>query len=129
MIMLLTDRSELRKQLSAALHNIGHEVATPQHRQDMLTELKNSRPELIVLDLYVTDPSGTRDLKILRDGGYQGRIIVLSGPSMMSVLKDAYAIGVDSIVQVPTKINGQFDLGDLCSTINMYTSAGLRHQR
>ncbi len=49
--------------------------------------LKDSNPELIVLDLYVSDPSGAEDWKTLRDHGYQGGIIILAGPSMMSVLK------------------------------------------
>jgi hypothetical protein len=37
----------------------------------------------------------------------------------MAVLKEAYAIGVDRIVQVPNKIDGRFDLGDLLSAIKM----------
>lgn len=117
MIMLLTQQAELREQLSEALLASGHEVAIPVHRNDMLTVLQESHPHLIVLDLYLSDPSGVEDLKILRDTGYQGKIIVLSGPSMMSVLKDTYASGLDAIVQVPARIQGRFDLGDLQSTI------------
>jgi hypothetical protein len=38
---------------------------------------------------------------------------VLSGQSMTSVLHDAYPIGVDKVVQVPEKVAGHFDFGEL----------------
>lgn len=117
MIMLLTYRSELREQLKEALEAGGREVAIPPHRRDMVPVLKESRPELIVLDLYLSDPCGADDLKILRESGYQGKIIVLSGPSMMSVLKGAYGDGIHSVVQIPAQIHGRFHLGELLSTI------------
>jgi DNA-binding response OmpR family regulator len=118
MIMLLTHRRELREQLSKVLQESGHRVAIPPHREDMLAVLQNSHPRLIILDLYLSDPNGAEDLKLLRDHGYEGTIIVLSGPSMMSVLKDAYASKVESIVLVPVQTNGHLDLGDLQATIN-----------
>jgi CheY-like chemotaxis protein len=119
MIMLVTDKPDLREQLSQELQKTGEKIAVPSHRGDMLEVLGRSRPDLIVLDLYVADPSGVENLKLLRRGGYAGRIVVLTGPSQMAVLKEAYAVGVDKIVQVPTKIDGRFDLGNVRSAINM----------
>ena len=117
MIMLLTHHRELRAQLNEALQQSGHNVAIPAHREDMLTVLKDSQPDLIILDLHLSHPSGTEDLKILREHGYVGRTIVLSGPSMMTVLKEAYASGVDRVVKVPAKIKGRYHLGELQATI------------
>lgn len=118
MIMLLTHRQNLREQLNKILQASGYSVIVPPHRDDMVTVLKESKPQLIILDLYLSDPSGTEDLKILRDQGYKGSIIVLSSPSMMPVLKEAYPSGIESVVQVPTKINGQYQLGELQSIIS-----------
>ena len=118
MIMLLTHQQELREQLNKSLQASGYSVAVPPHREDMVTVLKTSKPQLIVLDLYLSDPSGSEDLKILRDQGYQGSIIVLSGPSMMPVLKEIYPDGIESVVQVPTMINGRYLLGELQSVIS-----------
>jgi len=117
MIMLLTHRQNLREQLNKSLQASGYSVTVPPHRDDMVTVLKESKPQLIILDLYLSDPSGTEDLKILRDHGYKGSIIVLSSPSMMPVLKETYPSGIESVVQVPTKINGQYQLGELQSII------------
>ena len=119
MIMLVTHQLELRKQLSRTLEASGHPVTIPPHRGDMVNTFKKFKPNLIVLDLYVDSPSGVQDLKALRAEGYNGNIIVLSGPSMMPVLKEAYPCGIESIVQVPAKINGQYQLGDLQSSIAM----------
>ena len=118
MIMLLTHRQNLREQLSESLQASGYGVTIPPHRDDMVPVLKESKPQLIVLDLYVSDPCGAEDLKILRDQGYRGAIIVLSGPSMMSVLKEVYPTGIERVVQVPTKINGRYQLGELQSIIS-----------
>jgi DNA-binding response OmpR family regulator len=118
MIMLITDQSELREQMSTCLRESGQTVAIPPHRQDMLPMLKDIHPDLIVLDLYVSDPSGAEDWKMLRDHGFQGGIIILTGPSMMSVLKDMHHGGAVCILQVPAMINGQYHLGELLSTIH-----------
>jgi DNA-binding response OmpR family regulator len=118
MIMLLTHRQNLREQLNKTLQASGYSVTIPPHREDMVTVLNESKPQLIVLDLYLSDPCGAEDLKILRDQGYQGAIIVLSGTSMMPVLKEVYPSGIESVVPVPTKINGQYQLGELQSIIS-----------
>jgi CheY-like chemotaxis protein len=129
MIMILTHQSELREQLSESLRTAGHTVTIPPHRQDMLTMLKESNPTLIVLDLYVSDPSGAEDWKLLREHGYQGGIIILAGPSMISVLKGMHPERAARIVQVPAKINGRFHLGELLSTIASCMNEGLQEKR
>lgn len=118
MIMLLLHQPELRRQLSTRLQAEGYAVASPLHRADMVTELNTCEPDVIVLDLYVDHPSGIEDLKILRDAGYQGRIIVLSGASMMPMLKEIYPWRIDSVVQVPPERQGQYHLGTLQSAIS-----------
>jgi DNA-binding NtrC family response regulator len=127
MIMLITDQAELRDQLRETLLEGGQTVATPPHRQDMLTTLKDSQPDLIVLDLYVSDPSGVDDLKVLRDHGYRGRLIVLAGPSIMPAVTAAQGSGVVSLL-VPPKINGRFHLGELLSTINTCLKQDLQEE-
>lgn len=118
MIMLLTHQVELREQATEALRHSGYDVAIPLHRNDMIALLKEAHPRLVILDLYLSDPSGAEDLKRLRDAGYEGPIVLLSGPSMMPVLKEAYPRGVTRIVPLPAKINDRFDLGELRSSVH-----------
>lgn len=95
----------------------------------MLAVLEDAQPDLIILDLYISQPSGAEDLKILREHGYQGKIIVLSAPSMTSVLKEAYASGIDLVVTVPSIIHGRYELGELQSTIKSCLRRDLSGER
>ena len=113
MIMLITYRPEFREQLNKALQAKGHETCVAPHRQDVVSVMKDCRPHLIVLDLYLSDPSGLAVLKTLREHDYHGKVVVLSGKSMTSVVHDAYPIGIDKVLHVPEKIAGHFDFGEL----------------
>ena len=117
MIMVLTHRSDLREQLTEVLQASGYSVAIPSHREERLSMLAECRPVLIVLDLYVSDPSGSEGLKELRDYGYRGSIILLSGSSMMPVLKEAYSSGITRVVPIPARVNGRYLLGELQAAI------------
>ena len=117
MIMLLTHRSDLRKQLNEVLQASGYSVAIPSHREERLSMLIECRPVLIILDLYVSDPSGTEGLKELRDHGYRGAIILLSGSSMMPVLKEAYASAIARVITIPAQVKGRYLLGELQAAI------------
>lgn len=117
MIMLVTQHRELREQLSEALQHSGHKVVIPLHRETMLSMLEDAQPSLIILDLHLSDPSGTEDLRMIRARGYVGKIIVLSSPSMRSVLSETYASGVNRVLKAPVKINGGYDLGEVRSTV------------
>jgi DNA-binding response OmpR family regulator len=129
MIMLITYRPEFREQLDKALHAKGHETCVAPHRQDVVSVMKDSRPRLVVLDLYLSDPSGLAVLKTLREHGYHGRVVVLSGKSMTSVVHDAYPIGIDKVLHVPEEIGGQFEFGELESAIETCLEADRQHER
>ena len=117
MIMVLTHRSDLRRQLNEVLQASGYSVAIPSHREERLSMLIEYRPLLIVLDLYVSDPSGTEELKELRIHGYRGTVLLLSGSSMMPVLKEAYASGITKVISVPACVNGRYLLGVLQAAV------------
>ena len=119
MIMLVTHQEELRHQLIHSLLATGHEVAVPPHREDVLSVLNDCKPELVIVDLYVSDPSGADNVRLIHEHGYTGAMMVLSAPSMMPVVKEVYSSGggLKRVVRGPVAINGQYDLGYLESTI------------
>ena len=113
MIMLLIHRSEILEQLNAFLQSKGHETCIPGHHQDAVIATKDCHPRLIVLDLYLSEPSGLDVLKALRQAGYQGKVIVLSGEAMLSVACHAHSLGIDKVLHLPAKVAGHFDFGEL----------------
>lgn len=56
MIMLLMHQPEL----SMSLQGDGHLGAMPRYREDMVTVLDRSKADLIVLDLFMEHPSGSK---------------------------------------------------------------------
>lgn len=115
MIMLLTHQEELTRQLAHALHLSGHQVAIPRNREEMLTVLKNSQPELVIFNLHTLDPIAVENLRLVHDHEYVGAVLVLSGPSMTPIVNVVYASGlrVTRVVQAPDDINGHYDFWDL----------------
>ena len=130
MIMLVTYQEELRNQVLHSLLATGHEVAVPAHRNDLLTILNDFKPELVILDLYVSDPSGADNVRMIHEYGYTGAMMVLSGPSMMPVVKEIYSSGggLTRVVQGPAAINGHYDLGNLESTVRTLLKE-VRHRK
>jgi DNA-binding response OmpR family regulator len=90
--------------------------------------MENYHPDLIVLDLYLADPCGLDVLRILRDDRYQGPIVLLSGPSMTSIVHDALPMAV-KVVHAPEQIAGHFDLGELALAIETSLKSTLPHER
>lgn len=97
MIMVITFQQEFREKLCSFLVEKEYEVCVPQHRQDVSSLAKEKRPSVVVLDMYVAEPSGLEVLKELRQH-YGGKVIVLSGASISSVMPKALQLGVDQVI-------------------------------
>jgi CheY-like chemotaxis protein len=113
MIMVITYRTQLRDRVVERLRSCGYEVAVPPHRQDVLDAVKQLNPDLIVLDMYVADPSGLEILRRIREVEYRGKVVALGGTSLSTVLSTAQALGVEQIISGPELNNSTFDLGPL----------------
>ena len=113
MIMLLTHRSDLREQIVKSLEARGHAVCIPPHRTDAKTEMKESQPDLVVLDMYLDNPAGSLVLQNLRDDGYNGSVIALSGPSQVTSVDASHSLGLHRVLKLPAQVAGSYDLGEL----------------
>jgi DNA-binding response OmpR family regulator len=113
MIMILTHQSEMRERLTDNLQAKGYQTCVPAHREDVMAAMKDCQPDVIVLDLYLAEPSGAEVLRRLRQDGYHGRVIVLSGESMVRVLHDVQSLGLDKVIHTPARIGECFDFGEL----------------
>lgn len=118
MVMLLTHRADLREQIAKSLQTKGHKVCIPPHRTNLTTETNESRPDLIVLDMYLDDPASNSVLRNLRRDGYKGMVIALSGPSQSAGLEGAHGLGLHRILKLPARVGGAYDLGELETAID-----------
>ena len=113
MIMLLTHRADLREQITKSLEAKGHAVCVPPHRTDIQTEMNESHPDLIVLDMYLNDPAGSLVLQNLRKDGFNGSVIALSGPSQVTSVDASHSLGLHRVLKLPAQVAGSYDLGEL----------------
>ncbi len=63
------------------------------------------QPSLVILDLYLTNPSGLEILRRLRASGYQGKVVVLGGQSTQTLAPEAFRLGAHQIVGRPFTID------------------------
>ncbi len=117
MIMVVTYRSQLRDRVVERLRRCGYDVAVPPHRHDVVEWVKQTNPELIVLDMYVADPSGLEMLRRIRGAEYQGKVVALGGTSLSNVLSTAQALGLDQVVSGPELNDSTFNLAPLEAAI------------
>jgi CheY-like chemotaxis protein len=101
MIMIVVEDPNDREQLSHFLRERGYEVGVPPHRQDVLAMVRDTPPQVIILDLYVADPRGIEVLKQVREQGYTGKVIAIAGESMRSVLPEVAHLGIDQVIGGP----------------------------
>lgn len=117
MIMLVTFQEELRDQLVTSLGSKGYKVCVPPQRKDVLPMAKEQQPLVVLLDMYVSNPSGLDVLQQLRAQGYKGKVVLLGGRSIPSRISEALRFGVDQVVGGPQWIDESINLGQIETAI------------
>ncbi|RMH37323.1 MAG: response regulator [Nitrospirae bacterium] len=117
MIMIITHDNQRREQLQSYFERKGYKVLVPPHRQDALALMKEASPIVVILDLYVSEPSGLELLRQFRHEGYRGKVVALAGPSSHQQLRTAYNLGIDQIVGLEQAIDGKLDSEQVESAI------------
>lgn len=98
MIMLVTFQQEFRDRICSFLKEKGYAVCVPPHRQDVIPWMQEHKPLVVLLDMYVTEPNGLEVLKDLRAKHYSGKVVVLAGHSVSSLMSQAHKLGVDQVI-------------------------------
>ena len=75
--------------------------------EEGLQHAQRDVPCVVVLDLYVKEPSGMDILHRLREDGYAGKIILMGGISVSPMISEALRLGVNQV------IGGESNLGPL----------------
>jgi phosphoserine phosphatase RsbU/P len=117
MIMIITFQQALRDSLSAFLVEKGYEVAIPPHRQDVYAWVQEKNPVVVLLDMYLSEPSGLEVLRELRGRGYAGKVVLLAGTSVSTLIAQAWRLGVDHVIGGFECTNGPFHLDQIESVI------------
>lgn len=67
MIMIITPDDPFRREATDYLQERGYEVTIPEHRQEVIRLIQELVPDVIVLNLSISEPNGPNLLKNLRE--------------------------------------------------------------
>jgi len=101
MTLIVTHDETFAQQIQHVLSGKGQAVILAFSGQDGLTRAREFSPELIVLDMYLKNPAGSKVLHALREQGFKGKIILLAGLSVSPLVPDALRFGVERVLGEP----------------------------
>lgn len=112
-VMIVTHDDKRRTKISESLQQLGHGTCVPAHRTDVLSKVRDSKPDVVILDLYLAAPNALENLRQIRSEGYAGKVVVLAGKSSGAVLAEVSRLGVDYVVGDVRPVDGPFDPGQV----------------
>jgi two-component system response regulator YesN len=101
MLMIATIDPTLRKNLQETLTDKGDPFLLLEEGEDIIDAVFRHTPSLVVLDLYLTHPSGLEILRQLRAEGFSGKVVLLGGQSTQTLAPEACRLGAIQIVGRP----------------------------
>lgn len=105
MLLIATIDRALRKNLQRTLTEKGNPFVLLEEGEDIIEAVFRHTPSLVVLDLYLTHPSGLEILRQLRAKGFSGKVVLLGGQSTQTLAPEASRLGAVQIVGRPFNAN------------------------
>ncbi len=116
-VMVITHDDERRTKMCEYLTRLGYDTCVPAHRQEVVAELRDKKPDVVILDLYLAAPNALANLSQIRSAGFAGKVVVLAGKSSGAVLAEVGRLGVDYVVGDVRHVDGPFDAGPVAPAI------------
>lgn len=100
-ILIADDDDELRSLLSMKLSKLGHQIIEVGNGEELLGELENGEPDLILSDLQMPLLTGIEALKRLRRTDWTVPFILMTGQPGPTTHEQANQLGAAYIVHKP----------------------------
>ena len=105
MLLIATIDPILRSNLQKTLTEKGDPFLLLEEGEDIIQTVFRHSPSMVVLDLYLTHPSGLEILRQLREEGFSGKVVLLGGQSTQTLAPEASRLGAIQIVGRPFNAN------------------------
>ena len=101
MLLIATTDPILRSHLRHLLSENGQPFLLLGKGENVASLVARHHPSLVILDFYLTHPSGIEVLRQIRAEGYAGKVVVLGGQSAQTLVPEATRLGALQIVGRP----------------------------
>jgi len=115
-ILVCDDEDALRTILSSELAGAGYDVATAADGEEGITEVKNQKFDLVLLDIKMPKKDGFEVLKYIKKEQPAVKVIMLTGFADLKNAIESKKYGAEDFVSKP------YDLVDLLTTIERVLS-------
>lgn len=105
MLLIATIDPVLRTNLQENLAGKNEPFLLLEEGEDIIEAVFRHAPSMVVLDLYLTSPSGLEILRQLRQKGFSGKVVLLGGQSAQTLAPEASRLGAIQIVGRPFNAN------------------------
>lgn len=100
-ILAVEDDKNTRKLLVTVLKNNGYNVLTAENGEEALEVLEHNHVDLMVIDVMMPIMNGYELTKVLRDGGSQMPMLMLSAKGNVADKKHGFLVGIDDYLTKP----------------------------
>ncbi len=101
MLLIATIDPILRSHLQQTLAEKGEPFLLLEEGENIVDLAFRHYPSVVIVDLYLSHPSGIEILRQLRTEGYSGKVVVLGGQSAQTLAPEATRLGALQIVGRP----------------------------
>lgn len=110
-ILLIDDEPELLKAITICLKTSGYEVETAQDGVEGLEKAKDSKPDLIVLDILMPKMDGYEVCRLLKfDEKYKSIPVIMLTAKVQDIDKAmGKKVGADNYIAKPFEVQGLVD--------------------
>ncbi len=100
-ILIVDDEEGIRTALSGIFEDEGYEVATAESGEEALRVAKETNPDIVVLDVWLSGMDGIQTMEELRGWSRDLPVIIISGHANIELAVKATKIGAYDILEKP----------------------------
>ncbi|MBU6376297.1 MAG: response regulator, partial [Bdellovibrionales bacterium] len=104
-ILIIDDEAAIRQSLAGALSDEGYEVQLAESGREGLGRIRASRPDLVLLDIWMPEIDGIETLKLIKSEFSDLPVIMMSGHGTIETAVKATKLGAFDFIEKPLSLD------------------------